>query len=109
MAKFYVGQRVRIKYSPTYPELGGQEGTILCLPKDHPRFAPDRYPWWNIAEWIVVPDSWGSEYSPEEKGIFCPISDQLEPLIKPDNHVVTWDEMGFHPSDFLQKVAERAS
>lgn len=77
MAKFFVGQRVRIISSKGWPELAGEEGRIIGDDVSHA--STER------SEWQVAPDIWGSDRSPY-KGLlggyrFAPNSDQLEPIL----------------------------
>ena len=77
MAKFKVGDRVRIIFSYGWPELSGQEGRIIEVATDKGVEG--------ISEWRVAPDSWGSYMAPY-KGIngaakFAPNSSQLEPIL----------------------------
>lgn len=99
MAKFYVGQRVRILWSSGWPELKGETGIIVSK-------SPDRGVLGD-SEWLVAPDVWGTAEAPHpsDNGAtrFGPSSEQLEPLIKPDNEVGSWEKLGWHPSQFLQQ------
>lgn len=86
MSRFYVGQRVRIKWSVAWPELAGQEGRIVGLSDDDGIEG--------CSEWDVAPDCWGTPDAPWE-GVngadwFAPNSRQLEP-IQPE---------GAQPSEF---------
>lgn len=77
MAKFFVGQRVRILYSDGWPELRGQEGKIV---------GPSSGGVSGQSNWIVAPKSWGSEWAPcpgRNHGAlkFGPNNDQLEPIL----------------------------
>lgn len=88
MARFYVGQRVRIKYSLGWPELAGKEGTIVGKPEDGGIRGG--------SEWTVAPDVWGTYVAPQmsSKGgkIFGPNSDQLEPIT--DSYdLASWESM----------------
>lgn len=90
MARFRIGMCVRIKYSIGWPELAGEEGTIVepstigvgpCLGRKG---------------WRVSPDIWGSYRAPYESlygaTYFCPIEDQLEPIT--DSYdLVSWESM----------------
>jgi len=76
MAKFFVGQRVRIKWSKNWPELAGQEGVISGSLVNYPNS--------HECGWPVSPDSWGSQNSPyshPRDGRFAPGEDQLEPIL----------------------------
>lgn len=69
MAKFFVGQRVRIKYSTTWPELNGTEGRIVDL---------------NDISAEVAPDCWGTSDCPYPQygaDYFGPYLYQLEPIV----------------------------
>lgn len=70
MKRLFVGCRVRILYSNTWPELDGQEGRIVAALE-----VP--------GEWVVAPDCWGSEYypDPDVNCYFGPSEDQLEPIL----------------------------
>jgi hypothetical protein len=76
MAKFFVGQRVRIKYSKHWPELAGKQGTIIRPSRNCGREG--------LCEWEVAPDCWGSEVAPTSVRHcgcrFAPNSSQLEPI-----------------------------
>lgn len=84
MARFFVGQRVRIKWSDTWPELSGQEGRVesvgAVITGGTKRGTPGV---------VVAPDCWGSSLSPwpVHGGLnrFCPTQEQLEPIL-PDGH-----------------------
>lgn len=79
MAKFFVGQRVRIKYSYKWPELDGTEGVIIGFDED---------------DLLVAPDSWGTADCPYSDigthQYFAPSPEQVEPII-PE---------GMQPSEF---------
>lgn len=75
MASFFVGQRVRIKWSKGFPELKGEPGRVVRLGN----FPTTQG---NIADLVVAPDAWGSEWCPYEKATrFTPFSYQVEPII----------------------------
>jgi hypothetical protein len=81
MAKFFVGQRVRIKWSTMWPSLSGQEGRIVGRSSQVIGVCGRR------TEWLVAPDCWGSSWAPEPVGDaerFAPSSEQLEPIL--DQH-----------------------
>lgn len=99
MSRFYVGQRVRIKWSIAWPELSRHIGTIeeaWVIPDDAPYGAGEKV-------WLVAPDMWGSSRAPEPKIInsyrathFSPAEDQLEPIT--DSYDVTsWDTCVWKP------------
>lgn len=74
MKILYTGQRVRILFSYEWPELDNTEGMVL---------GPS--PTGGTCEWDVVPDLWGTHCCPSAPDFaFCPSSDQLEPILKPD-------------------------
>jgi hypothetical protein len=80
MAKFYVGQRVRILYSNGWPELAGQEGRIVSTARNSGIHGD--------SEWQVAPDAWGTDIAPRPSlsggYAFGPNSSQLEPIL-PDH------------------------
>lgn len=77
MKKLFVGCRVRILYSPGFPELAGQEGRIVAK-------NPGLTAQGNEADWGVAPDAWGSWWAPswhdKQNKRFSPRSEQLEPI-----------------------------
>lgn len=81
MATFYVGQRVRIKWSRGWPEIAGQEGRIVSISPD---CGID-----GTSEWLVAPNIWGTAYAPRlgSHGAdrFAPNTAQLEPIL-PEGH-----------------------
>lgn len=91
MATFYVGQRVRIKWSRNWPELDGTEGVIVgretCTDQDTGK----------ILEWEVAPDAWGDSLEPGGFRSFAPNSDQLEPIQYDGNKVIKWSECLWQP------------
>ncbi len=77
------GDRVRIKYSRTFPELAGTEGTIDRYIGDYS--PPDRD--YSVKQaYAVAPDVWGSTVAPCKKLCFWPGADQIEPLTPPENY-----------------------
>jgi len=98
MATFYVGQRVRIKWSLNWPELAGCEGTVFGLAEIE---EDDDV----LCEYLVAPDCWGTHQSPyADDSVFGPSSDQLEP-IQPEGHkTVEWTECAWMP-EHLREVA----
>lgn len=88
MTTFFVGQRVRIKWSNGWPELAGQAGTITQPTKNSGLYGD--------SEWNVAPDVWGSHVAPRPSANGCtqfgPNSDQLEPLTD-SNTLVSWESM----------------
>jgi hypothetical protein len=98
MAKFYVGQRVRILYSNGWPELAGQEGRIVSAATS--RGIEGK------SEWQVAPDAWGTDIAPRRSPnggrSFGPHSSQLEPIL-PDGHRACDDDF----KRDLDKLLER--
>jgi hypothetical protein len=95
MAAFYVKQRVRIKFSYTWPELAGEVGTILA--------ASDPVPG-RSGEWEVGPDVWGGKSSPPSGwNIFAPGGDQLEPATDA-NDKIEWDVCCWAPEHLRETV-----
>lgn len=84
MAKFFVGQRVRIKWSEGWPELAGQEGRIVGSGA-----VIEIGAWTGQSAWVVAPDCWGTDIAPYPSllgaGRFTPISEGLTP-IQPSGH-----------------------
>lgn len=101
MSRFYVGQRVRILWSLTWPELDGNTGVIFA-PASHGK-TPDGVPMEYAGDWLVVPDAWPDGYCPTEatKGggrmWFCPDSEQLTPAYD-GNEKVSWESCLWQPS-----------
>lgn len=77
MAKFFVGQRVRILKSNGWPELAGEEGMIVGVAEDCGIYGD--------SEWNVAPDCWGSDIGicPASNGAlrFSPPGHFLEPIL----------------------------
>lgn len=100
MAKFFVGQRVKIKYSYGWPELAGEQGVIVSKSKT----AGIR----GDSEWYVAPDSWGSYWAPGQSNLgavkFAPNSDQLEPIV--DSGCVP---CGMSYEEMMQEFKEKVS
>lgn len=90
MSRFFVGQRVRIKYSLTWPELDGTEGVIQGF---------------DDGDLLVAPDSWGSEVCPypdiDTEQYFAPYPEQVEPLL-PEGSMPS--EFSFH--ELMDKLKE---
>ena len=88
MTTFRIGQRVRIKWSDGWPELAGEQGTIVCRTSDGGIRG--------ISEWNVAPDAWGTHVAPHPSkngaALFGPNSEQLEPL-SDSNELVSWESM----------------
>lgn len=100
---FFVGQRVRIKWSLTWPELTGQSGRIIAkLSEAQRRYLPVGH----SGEWEVAPDAWGGSASPDELGYFFPSSEQLDPLVPEEMRPVEWSECAWRPDKFERELAE---
>jgi hypothetical protein len=96
MSRFYVGQRVRIKWSNRWPELAGREGQIVGAG------GPTLGPYAGKPGWVVRPAGWFSACSPtpdDDGGFsrFCPIEAQLEPILYDGNQLVSWDACLWQP------------
>lgn len=82
MSAFYVGQRVRIKWSDNWPEISGSEGVItgtgLSVSLLHN---------WAGLGFYVSPDAWGSNRAPRRGNYLathlCARAEQLEPILPP--------------------------
>jgi len=92
--QFKIGQRVRIKWSKNFPELGGTEGTVMSCPYisvEGEHTTP------GILVCEVSADLWGGSYCPYSDNWFCPATDQLEPLQNDGRKVVEWSECLWQP------------
>ena len=82
MSQFFVGQRVRIQWCVSAPELDGTEGVVVPLPTFLPHFDNS-----SGAEFAVSPDLWGAPFERiNDDGTadwFGPYPDQLEPILDP--------------------------
>lgn len=88
MSRFYVGQRVRIKFSRRWPELSGTEGTVSLLMYGCAERKPGTVP--------VAPDAWGSIICPHGDAYFSPKEENIEPAT--DSYdVTTWDSCVWRP------------
>ncbi len=97
MAKFFVGQRVRIRWSDAWPELAGAVGTIVSasnMVNPHTGYQGD---------WEVSPDAWWSSMSPDQSGIFVPCEEQLEPATD-ENDKISWDQCIWAPEHMRETV-----
>ena len=89
MTAFRVGQRVRIKWSDNWPELGGAEATITGTPE----------PCRNARNGIWI------GYPVDIRFDFWPRAEQLEPL-SDSNTLVSWESMrGLWVPDDMREVA----
>lgn len=99
MTRFFVGQRVRIRWSLTWPELNGQSGRIIArLTEDQRRYLPAGH----SGEWEVAPDAWGGSASPDAVGFFFPASEQLDPLVPEDMQSVAWEDCAWQPEELVE-------
>jgi len=95
MTRFYVGQRVRIKWSYSWPELAGKQGIVTgFVDKISPISGLN-------CEYAVTPDGYESNRLPHKNSKtgfhrFCPNRDQLEPIT--DTYDKTsWDKCVWKP------------
>lgn len=101
MAEFHVGMLVRIRWSLTWPSLGGQRGRIVArIPDEHRCLLPEGH----TGEWEVAPDAWGGSASPDGKGFFYPASEQLEPAQPEGMQPAHWDECAWQPAGMRDTV-----
>lgn len=88
MAKFYVGQRVRVVRTVTGRHVG-REATIVRL--DGPGTLEDGSQF--IGHWIAVDGLLNPHHS---TGYFCTFPDWIEPLTPPkQQEVVSWESLPF--------------
>lgn len=102
MAKFKIGQRVRIKWSYTWPELNGTAGTIVDIfpidIEEAQQYTPPISPGTLIH--VLYCDKWGGVVHADNSQ-FAPVADQLEPIVDLDakarsydgNKVISWEDM----------------
>jgi len=106
MAKFFVGQKVRILWSHGWPELAGQEGRIVGTGVYHPRS-----PHAGKQCWLVAPDSWGSCTAPKISSNggneFGAMDTQLEPIIPEGMKPVEWEDCEWQPDEIKELVVTR--
>jgi hypothetical protein len=100
---FFVGQRIRIRWSLTWPELTGQPGRIIAKVSEAQR---QYLPAGHSGEWEVAPDTWGGSASPDEAGYFFPSSEQLDPLMPDDMQPVEWSDCAWRPDELLPELAQ---
>lgn len=85
MAKFKVGDRVRILRSDGWPELAGQEGWVVPVPTGKSPKTGKIFTNHKGRLWAVAPVCWGSPVAPrpglQGGGWFAPDDDQLEPIL----------------------------
>lgn len=94
MTTFYVGQRVRIKYSNGWPELAGEEGVVEGPSPTAGACGGSQY--------VVAPRCWGTSVAPKpgRRGTiqFWPNARQLEPILYDGNKTVEWSECLWQPN-----------
>ena len=101
MNGLFVGQRVRIRWSITWPALSGKPGRIVArLSEAHRKLLPAGH----SGEWEVAPDDWGGSASPDALGFFFPASEQLEPMLPEGMQGVSWKECEWQPDDLPEEV-----
>lgn len=90
MSAFYVGQRVRIRAvcDMETARMVGKEGVVNELDCEN-----------ETGEFGLI----GVDSCGEDDWCFFP--SQLEPILRPDNEVGDWAELGFHPSEFVRETA----
>lgn len=93
MSKFYVGQRVRIKWSTGWPALAGAEGEILYVSDGMPCRARQAgmHPLGGGTYYGVAPSGQSSNTLPGGR-LFEPTADQLEPLQPERNKTIAWSD-----------------
>jgi hypothetical protein len=102
MSGFFIGQRVRIRWSLTWPDLNGQTGRITAKISDAQR----RYlPAGHSGQWEVAPDAWGGSASPDGLGFFFPASEQLDPLTPEGMHPAEWADCAWQPASVVDETA----
>jgi hypothetical protein len=102
MSGFFVGQRVRIRWSLTWPDLHGQTGRIVARLTDAQR---QYLPAGHTGEWEVAPDAWGGSASPDALGFFFPASEQLDPLTPEGMLLVEWADCAWQPAASIDETA----
>jgi len=97
MSKFYVGQRVRLARA-VFPVNQGKTGRVREFFKEEKshRGVVNCYCDWDDGS------RGGIDRNPDGR-LSATHTDQLEPLIQPDNEATTWEELGFHPSQFVRE------
>jgi len=105
MATFYVGQRVRIVFCEVHKGIIGMEATITSPLKTYKDggttwlgygVSVDGYEFDSSRKTVDVP------YPESPLGVMSlfPPPEYLEPILRPDNEIGDWAELGFHPSQF---------
>lgn len=101
--KFYIGQRVRIKWSNGWPELAGVEGTIVgdMIYGENNILVRSGVEKKGTFAYKVAPDTWGTNQAPREGALgglfFAPTSDQLEPIQPSGWKTVEWEDCLLNP------------
>lgn len=88
MARFYVGQRVRIVKTYIWPELLGTEATILGG-EEHVKNTVTGKEWFGYR---IGPDVWGGSNIFPNGNFLCARGECLEPITDA-NDLVTWESM----------------
>jgi len=84
MSRFFIGQRVRIKWSKYWPYLAGEQGTIARRVDN------------GDGDWVVAPDCWGDTHPLDDDEEFGPGEEQLEPATD-GNMLVSWSDCAWRP------------
>lgn len=101
MKRLYVGCRVRILWSNSWPELTGKEGRVVEAPVGQPNCMGRPCAKGRADSIPVAPDCWGTPVAPypglpingRRYSWFGPTAEQLEPIQDPGHEVISWEEM----------------
>lgn len=98
MSRFFVGQRVRLKWSHTFPQYVGREGRIVKIGMFWQRHAFELEG--RVVEFFGHVMDFDHEFAPE--------ASQLEPILPEGHQPTTWSECLWRPdgSHKTEKVAE---
>lgn len=103
MSKFFIGQRVRIKWSNGWPELNGQEGRVVAITTPRPGIDSP-----TAGCFVVAPDCWGSPIAPQADrngyGRFTPMGEQLEPILPEGMQPAKWEDCMWQPNNETKHV-----